>query len=336
MAKHLFSDNASSLLAASINDTDLTIQVQNGFGALYPNPGAGEDFYVTLENDDGDIEIVRIQSRSVDLLTVATAGRGQAGTSAQSWTNGQARVELRLNSAIMESFIQREGDTMEGDLDMDDNELQNADIQDSSFEGGEIINTPIRGVSGDTSNQIVVPTNGTRATVGGKKILAEDDGDLIQDEVFVTGMVMLWFGAAVDCPAGWAICNGSNGTPDLRNRVPIGAGDTYAVNDSGGAASVASGSNGAHTHTVTSGPHTLTEAEMPAHTHSVGMHVFVDEADNGTPIRYMVETGSTATGSTGGGQAHTHPDGTADSQGAHTHTVATLPPYRALHFIMRL
>lgn len=44
-------------------------------------------------------------------------------------------------------------------------------------------------------------------------------------------MIVIWSGAIVDIPAGWALCDGNNGTPDLRNKFIIGAGDTYAVND---------------------------------------------------------------------------------------------------------
>lgn len=35
-------------------------------------------------------------------------------------------------------------------------------------------------------------------------------------------------------PTGWALCNGENGTPDLRNRFIVGAGDEYSVGDVGG------------------------------------------------------------------------------------------------------
>lgn len=45
------------------------------------------------------------------------------------------------------------------------------------------------------------------------------------------GIICLWEGAIVDIPAGWQLCDGTNGTPDLRNKFVIGAGDTYAVND---------------------------------------------------------------------------------------------------------
>lgn len=36
-------------------------------------------------------------------------------------------------------------------------------------------------------------------------------------------------------PHGWNLCDGSHGTPDLRNQFVVCAGDTYAVGDNGGA-----------------------------------------------------------------------------------------------------
>jgi hypothetical protein len=104
----LFSNNASSTLAATIDDNDLVLQVQSGHGALFPNPGAGEEFTVTLQNSDGDIEIILISSRSSDLLTVPPGGRGQEGTSAQAWTSGQTVVECRLTRDALNSFVQQD------------------------------------------------------------------------------------------------------------------------------------------------------------------------------------------------------------------------------------
>lgn len=57
-----------------------------------------------------------------------------------------------------------------------------------------------------------------------------------RDDVEI-GSIILWSGAIVDIPAGYVICDGNNGTPDLRNRFVVGAGDTYAKGDSGGSTS---------------------------------------------------------------------------------------------------
>jgi microcystin-dependent protein len=66
-----------------------------------------------------------------------------------------------------------------------------------------------------------------------------------------TGMISLWYGSIGSVPSGWYLCDGSNGTPDLRDRFIIGAGSSYSVGATGGSSS-----------------HTLTISEMPSHTHT--------------------------------------------------------------------
>lgn len=337
MAKQLFGNNASSLLAASISDSDLSIQVAGGFGALFPNPGADEYFLVTLENDSGDIEVVKISSRTTDLLTVPTGGRGQEGTSAQAWTNGQARVELRLTRGTMEKFLQRDGDEMTGDLNMNENEIQDAIItgNDSVIDSiSEIINTPLRGATGDSSNEIVVPDDGSRATAGGQNILTAADTEEIADAAFVVGQVIMWYGAALSIPDGWALCNGANGTPDLRNRFIVGAGSTYNLGATGGGGSATTSSDGNHAHGGSTDAHTLTTAEMPSHTHSMPNVVTYPGSglQYGGNASFQSSVSALDTGSAGSDQGHSH---TIPDSGTHTHTVeAPLPPYYGLFFIM--
>lgn len=61
------------------------------------------------------------------------------------------------------------------------------------------------------------------------------------------GIILIWSGAIVDIPAGWTLCDGTAGTPDLRDRFVVGAGSTYDPNDTGGAVN--------HTHTFTGDGH---------------------------------------------------------------------------------
>ncbi len=61
------------------------------------------------------------------------------------------------------------------------------------------------------------------------------------------GTIVLWSGAIVDIPAGFILCNGANGTPDLRDKFIVGAGSTYAVGANGGAVN--------HNHTFTGDGH---------------------------------------------------------------------------------
>jgi len=51
---------------------------------------------------------------------------------------------------------------------------------------------------------------------------------------FVTGMIIAWYGAEADIPTGFVLCDGTNNTPDLRDKFIIGAGNNYNVDDTGG------------------------------------------------------------------------------------------------------
>jgi len=55
------------------------------------------------------------------------------------------------------------------------------------------------------------------------------------------GGIIIWSGSIASIPTGWALCNGSSGTPDLRSKFIVGAGGVYAVGDT--ATSIASGAN---------------------------------------------------------------------------------------------
>jgi hypothetical protein len=66
---------------------------------------------------------------------------------------------------------------------------------------------------------------------------------------FPSGGIIMWSGSIASIPSGWVLCNGSNSTPDLRNRFIVGAGSTYAVDATGGSADATLPT---HTHTATS------------------------------------------------------------------------------------
>lgn len=154
-------------------------------------------------------------------------------------------------------------------------------------------------------------------------------------ELFPIGMVILWAGAIVDIPDGWALCNGANGTPDLRNRFIAGAGSTYGVGATGGAVSGTTSSGGAHTHGGATGSTALTIDQMPSHTHPMGEAQVRNNGSGGAigGSGNYSDGNNASTEATGGGLAHSH---TLTEGGTHNHTVATLPPYYALAYIMRV
>ncbi len=51
---------------------------------------------------------------------------------------------------------------------------------------------------------------------------------------FPIGAIHLWTGSIANIPSTWRLCDGTQNTPDLRNKFIVGSGDTYAVNAIGG------------------------------------------------------------------------------------------------------
>ena len=140
------------------------------------------------------------------------------------------------------------------------------------------------------------------------------------------GVIVMWSGSVATIPSGWILCNGSNGTPDLRDRFVIGAGSTYAVANTGGSKDAVAVS---HTHTATS---TVTD---PGHAHD-----FNTRGDDGvgTGAGYSV-VGYNANIGAGTGNMSSATTGitvatTVNSTGS-SGTNANLPPYYALCFIMK-
>ncbi len=189
----VFTNNASALLAVTINSTDLSIQVAAGYGANFPSPTGAQYFYLTLEDDAGTIEIVKITGRSADILSMdSVADRGQDGTTAATHTLNTTRCELRLIKSTMEEFLQKNGGGMTGDLDLNSNNLIDAYFTGSSTRmlAGQIVNVPLRGLLDTSTNEVAVPVDGTsRATVGGIAILAI--GDDIVAELDTAGVIIL-------------------------------------------------------------------------------------------------------------------------------------------------
>lgn len=187
------------------------------------------------------------------------------------------------------------------------------------------------------SSSPIVPTPTTDFQVSTKKYV---------DSLVPTGVIVLWSGSSTSIPAGWALCDGLNGTPDLRDRFVIGAGGSYVVGSTGGSADAVVVS---HTHTTPDHTHTGTVASAGAHTHNVASGDSV-----GSIIGYDYGTNlfNSATSSSTGYVSHF---GNTSSAGVHTHSLTinsggggtsgsagvsgvgkNLPPYYALAYIMKL
>ena len=161
-----------------------------------------------------------------------------------------------------------------------------------------------------------------------------------------SGVITMWYGSIASIPSGWYLCNGLNGTPDLRDRFIVGAGSSYAVGATGGNANAVLVSHnhvstssftgtplGTHTHTATDSGHT--------HSYSLPTQSFPQSGSNTPSLYPSYTTTSTSTGfaniSVSSASAGT-PAGTISTsisiEGV-SGIGANLPPYYALAYIMK-
>ena len=152
------------------------------------------------------------------------------------------------------------------------------------------------------------------------------------------GAIIMWSGAVNQIPEGWALCDGTNGTPNLRDRFIVGAGSGYAVGATGGEAA-----------------HSLTVSEMPSHTHIQNAHTHIQDAHTHN-VRYEANTIMNVDSSSGRNSWQDSDGGTmgapsnliGSTTGTNQNTTAinqntgggaaheNRPPYYALAFIMKI
>ena len=126
---------------------------------------------------------------------------------------------------------------------------------------------------------------------------------------FPPGMITMWYGEITAIPLGWALCDGTIGTPDLRDRFIVGAGGNYLFKANGGAAT-----------------HTLTVGEMPTHNHNNGEWNLLLTANDISTAKGFDHSG--------GEPNIQFPKTILEAGGSQPHN--NLPPYYALAYIMKL
>jgi hypothetical protein len=171
------------------------------------------------------------------------------------------------------------------------------------------------------------------AGTSGQVMVSAGSGTPTWGNAFVAGMIMLWSGSSATIPSGWLLCDGTNSTPDLRNRFVVGATSTYAVGATGGSANAIVV---AHTHTGTTNA-------AGAHRHYTKNSLSQGQQSNSGEYRSILDnfnqfllqdaTREPNTGLTTESGNHNH-SFTTNSTGSSA-TNANLPPYFALCYIMK-
>lgn len=207
----------------------------------------------------------------------------------------------------------------------------------------------------------VVELRLTAGSIG--EIASQLTTDILAATQLPRGIITMWSGATNAVPSGWALCDGNNGTPNLKDRFIVGAGQSYAVGNVGGSItqtpSVWTNAAGAGINVAGTA---ITQDQMPWHTHSgsvgsdasvttqrsvKGMydgewlsaeHFYATDVFPATARKPLKEfSASLSINGTGGNQPHYH--GVTDSGHAHTAAASAIdvrPPYYALAFIMKL
>lgn len=271
-----FSNFGKAMISsAPSGTTGLSFTVEAGKGILFPSLDAGDYFYGILKDASGNREIVKIEARSTDSLTIAPAGRGLDGTAARAWAAGDYFVAGLSNIALQESLANANLISL-GALPTSADKLP-------YFTGAGTaalanLSTFIRTLLDDAD------ATAARATLGAAPAT-----------LIPSGTVMPFFQAAA--PVGWTQVTTHH---NKAMRVVGGAGG-----GSGGSVPFTS----AFTSQAVSGSNsatTLTSAQIPAHTHAIP--TYGDETGTG-----FVCAGSgpfvsniNSWENTGGGGSHSH------------------------------
>jgi hypothetical protein len=211
--------------------------------------------------------------------------------------------------------------------------------------GGSASNIPIlfqqltASLSPPTYNRMIIDGNGnvgintitpsTRLEVAG----TISSTTFVGNGTIPVGGIIMWSGVSI--PTGWALCDGTGGTPDLRNRFIIGAGSTYAVGTSGGSTTIEASNLPKHAHYIVD----------PGHSHDVVLSGLFSNGQTSTNATYVGQSlgGGAGSRSNDPNAALTNTTGITisengpilDSNYNQTLQTAYLQPYYALAYIMR-
>jgi microcystin-dependent protein len=207
----------------------------------------------------------------------------------------------------------------------------NWDDVDDLLDGTTAI-TPNLGAGWEVDGVAVTATAAELNQLDGAVVTASALSQLDALIALIDNCILKWRGSVASIPAGWQLADGTNGTPDLRDKFIVGAGGTYAVGATGGAATV-----------------TLTAAQIPSHTHAAGTLATTSAgAHSHVTNIYTASGGAFSGGSLGFAADKAGSQYEALSAGAHTHSITgstgsagsgddheNLPPYYALCYIAK-
>jgi len=265
-----------------------------------------------------------VQGVATNVTGVVESANGGTGSSLYS----EGQLLIGRNGPLGKGQLNGVGNVVttynNGDIDISYNGLTGLDIT-----AGSGIGVTGGSVSQGVANVTLQNTGVLSVTAGTGIAIDRSNGDVtISNSAvpFVTGMIMMWSGSISNVPTGWALCNGSSGTPDLRNRFIVGAGGSYNTGATGGSADSVVVS---HSHSVSGSTNVA-----GAHTHALRDAARTFEGPNLFQVGLGHQSGSVNRTEANGAHEHTV-SGSTNSVGV-SGAGRNLPPFYALAFIMKL
>tara|TARA_R100000773_G_scaffold33766_1_gene28820 strand:- start:57 stop:998 length:942 start_codon:yes stop_codon:yes gene_type:complete len=307
------------------NPNDLSLQTQSG-DSTFENVYIFGKLKYSYDGDDITVRSINVREPSAFSKDVTFSGDIDVSGSANI-TGDFAVDELTARNANITGIVTTSGDFYALGRFRDENSNPGTSGQILASTGNGVdwidanttsVNNSINvgvNVNGDNANQFVSffgansgnqpnrvdndftynPSTNTLTvgTISATTVVSTGSG------AFVSGMIIAWSGSVANIPTGFVLCDGSNNTPDLRDRFIIGAGNNYAVDATGGSK----------------------DAVLVEHFHTTLN--FVARSNYAEPRNFGVGT-----------DGNCNSTGNTDTKGV-SGTDKNLPPYHALCFIMK-
>lgn len=213
-----FSNFCSATLKNAVTPGDTTIvfdkttyQLVMGKPQPFPTPKPGYTYHVVLENTtvpgmleilevtgfDGN-ETLTVKRDSVSPLNIPLADVGKY------------IIELRVMSAALNNFLQKDNVTDDGYYDFESIKLSVDELMMSTVT--DVLEIKVG------SNTLTLPKSGNRLMWGNRRLQTTGT----TSDSTPIGAIMPWDTRVGNIPSGWVVCDGKNSTPDLVGKFIIG------------------------------------------------------------------------------------------------------------------
>jgi hypothetical protein len=354
MAAEVFTNWGYSLLAGDIDSEVTTLNVSAGTGVRFPTLAGGDWFRaLILSETTSNVEVIKVTARTVDQFTIARGFEDIFGATGagKAFEDGDT-IYNAPSAGFFESFATAFN-------------VQSGAMLYAAGSGSNTITAsftpaltavPTAGAiclvkaAADNTGAVTYNPDGQGAVSvrkpSGGALVELASGDIIQNQMCVLVMgptyweltnpaggqvpisgVIFWPASIASIPSGYLLCDGTSGTPDMRDVFPMGAGNTYAPGDTGGSADAVVIE---HNHGGATGN------DSPDHTHGLPSTVAFSQTLDGWDSS---AAGGTNQGWPLAGQT------TVGASVRHTHTIGSegvsgvglnLPPFYAGAWIQRV